>query len=80
MIAERRVRALLDDFRGVFAAVARITMLPRWDRSCGSRVQGAGGFEPRERGSVNSVISLSRFIAVIVKEGRRKGVIVTELE
>ena len=32
---------------------------------------GRGGVEPGERGWVNSVFSLSRFIAMIVKEARR---------
>ncbi len=32
---------------------------------------GREGIEPRERGRVNSVISLSRFIAMIVKEAQR---------
>ena len=34
-------------------------------------VAGRGGIEPGERGCVNSVISLSRFIAMIVKEAQR---------
>jgi hypothetical protein len=34
-------------------------------------VAGRGGIEPRERGSVNSVFSLSCFSVMIVKEAHR---------
>jgi hypothetical protein len=33
-------------------------------------VAGRGGIEPGERGSVNSVFSLSRYIAIIVKQAQ----------